>query len=208
MTKKTFWQHVDDLMIRFREYGELITRAVFFCFFLYLRIFIHDLIALVGRWRFLPPDFWPSWVLNFAVLLTGLLLVGGIRDFYLEKKGVTTGKKEKVATIAAVTDAPDKIGEEDQLSVEKATSRELRRVLWIAATVFIYIYTLPIVGYFVATFLLPIAHLLYFKERRVILYVLFPLSAVGSIYILFTQLLAAPLPRGVGIFYDFSALFY
>ncbi len=209
MTMAIIWQQVDKLMIRLREYGELIVRFLFFCFFLYLRIFIHDLMHMaLARWRFLPPDFWPGWVLNIAVLLTGILLVGGVRDFYLKKKLLRDEKKEEPVIDEVKTEVSNNMESEDQSVVQEATSKELRRLLWIVGMIFIYIYMLPRVGYFVATFIFPIAYLIYFKERRIILYVVFPIFAVGMIYLLFTQILISPLPRGIGIFYDFSNLFY
>ncbi len=206
MLKLKLLQQVDTLMVRLRSYSELIIRAVFFFFFLYLRVFIHDLMDMaLARWRFLPPDLWPSWVLNIAILLSGILLVGGIKDYYLEKKGSQKAKDEEIKLPVDSEVATD---EEDQQLVEEATSKELIRVLVFVTMVFIYIFLLPRLGYFVTTFLFPIAYLLYFKERRLIYYIVFPVASVGGIYILFTKLLAAPLPRGIGIFYEFSTLIH
>lgn len=82
-------QQVDKIMFRLRRYREIIISGVLFCFFLFLRIFMHifvDAEVSVARWRFIAPDFWPIWILNFAVVISAAILFNAIKDTYREIK--------------------------------------------------------------------------------------------------------------------------
>jgi hypothetical protein len=186
-------QQVDKVMLRLRRYREIIVTGILFCFFLFLRIFIHSFVDVdVGgaRWRFIAPDFWPIWILNFAVLISAGILFSAIKDVYKEIKDSA---------------AKQPIGEP---ATEMPTAKELGRTLGVVGITLVYLYLMPILGFFVSTIVFGIVYLLFLRERQAVTLISAPIFLVLLIYIVFTQLLVVPLPRGIGIFYAISTFLY
>jgi hypothetical protein len=184
-------QLVDRMMIRVRKYREVIVSGALLCFFLYLRLFIGSFMNLtIKRWRFVGPDFWPNWILNFAILITAFLLISSIRDVYLASKGAGS---ECV---------------EEEPAAEEATCNELGRTLGVVGITFVYLYLIRTIGFIVATIMFGIIYLLFLRERRPLILFSIPTVLVLLIYVVFTKVLTVPLPRGTGIFRTISNFFY
>jgi hypothetical protein len=218
---------VDELMIKYRKYGELLVAAVLLIFFLGLRLFINIFINLtVERWRFVSPAVWPNWVLIMGIILSALLFYNAIKELRSSKE---EGDKDKdlpeagsleyeaalreeyqpaerkalsIAELEALADARAKIQE------EKATASELIRLVSVLVLTFIYLYLIRIMGFITSTFLFSFAYLILLKERRLPVIIVSPILLVVVIWYIFTQVLVVPLPRGIGFFMIISNLFY
>lgn len=223
---KVILEKIDTFMIKHRKYGELIVAIVLFIFFLGMRIFIGSFMDLsIERWRFVSPAFWPGWVLLFGAILSAFFIYNaykklqcdqgdelhgdlpekcdtGEREEALRERFQTKGKTLSLKELEALAEA--------KISSEKdpSTSSELVRMISVIVLVFIYLYSIRIMGFITCTLLFSILYLILLKERRPLLLGTAPFILVAIIYFVFTQLLVVPLPRGVGIFHIISSYFY
>ena len=201
-----------------REYGDLLLAILFLLLFLYLRINIDELVA-VGRVRgFVDPTFWPSWILNAAVVCSALLTV----RLLLEKRKGPRKADERDEPSSPVGTGPEAAegepsgrvegtSEPAQVATSAAGLSNGAHLLWwlgIPALLFGFIYALRYAGFVPATLTFGVLYTLYLRERNPLIVLGLPAVVVGVILFVFTQLLSVPLPRGVGIFHTFSLWFY
>jgi len=127
------------------------------------------------------PTFWPRLLLGAMILLSGSVSVGLIRRIAREKawgEALMTMDRGKVRFFAAIG-------------------------LGVA-----YLFLLPILGFIAVTpvFMIAFMVLLGEKSKGWIIGVSIAMTAV--IVVLFTKAMYVPLPRGAGLFRNFSLLFY
>jgi len=218
---------LDDLMIKCREYGEMIVAVVLFLFFTVMRVFIGSFMDLsVERWRFVSPAVWPGWVLLIGVVLSAFLIYNayvGLRkkneeeaeeaetisaeDAYAREMALRA-KFQKEGKILSVRELEALADEQIKATAEKATSKELLRLLSVLVVTFIYLYLIRIMGFITSTLIFSFVYLLLLKEKRPLVLAIAPAALVAVIWFVFTRLLVVPLPRGTGFFMSISNLFY
>jgi hypothetical protein len=217
---------LDDLMIKWRRYGELTVAAVLLVFFLGARLFIGEFINLqVKKWRFVSPAFWPGWTLLIGAVLAAVLLYGAYRKIkdkqacespetqengrYLVEETESSLRggllKDGRALSPRELEAPEAASKAQE---EQPTSRELVRFVLIVGLSFIYLYLIQIMGFITSTALFGFAYLFLLRERRALVLVITPLAMVAVILVVFTKVLVVSVPRGIGFFRDVSNLFY
>lgn len=64
-------------------------------------------------------------------------------------------------------------------------------------TMIIYIFLIPVIGYYLATFLMILSFLLLVKFKHKILLILVPIIGILLIYLIFDLLLNVPIPMGL-----------
>ncbi len=222
---KSITAAIDDLMIKTRKYGELIVAVVIFLFFLGMRLFISSFMDLsVERWRFVSPAFWPGWVLVIGIVLSAFYVynayqdlkkangdqeqddLNGLSDY--DREMALRAKYQKDGKVLSVKEIEALADEQIKASEEKATSKELLRLITILVVTFIYLYVIRIMGFITSTLIFSFAYLLLLKEKRPLVLIIAPLALVAVIWFVFTRLLVVPLPRGTGFFMMISNFFY
>jgi cytochrome b subunit of formate dehydrogenase len=217
---------LDDLMVKGRKYGELIVAVVLFLFFSGMRVFIGSFMDLsVERWRFVSPAVWPGWVLLIGAVLSAFLIYNaytGLRnengeeaeenvvsaeDAY-EREMALRAKYQKEGRILSVRELEALAEEQIKATAEKATSKELLRLVLVVVVTFIYLYLIRIMGFITSTLIFSFVYLLILKEKRPLVLAIAPVALVAVIWFVFTRLLVVPLPRGTGFFMSISNLFY
>ncbi len=217
---------LDSIMLKYRKYGELIVATVLFIFFSGMRIFIGSFMDLsIERWRFVSPAFWPGWVLLFGAILSAVLVYNAYKKLKADqeesskedlpaagdsddRENVLRDKFQKKGKRLSLRELEDLAEAQTKSEQEKPTSKELVRMVGVIGLVFIYLYLIRIMGFISSTFIFSIFYLLLLQERRPLILATAPIVLVGVIYLVFTQLLVVPLPRGVGIFQLISNFFY
>lgn len=128
----------------------------------------------------LGPDFWPQLVLGVIVILSGILVFFDFLSRRIEKP-VTEFSEGKPHT---------------------------KRLILAIILTLSYGFSVPWLGFLLSIFILQILFLLVLSEKKVIVIVFLPLGLTVSIYLIFIKILYIPLPRGSGVFLQFSRLFY
>jgi len=128
-------------------------------------------------------------ILYTATILTAFILLSSILQF---KKG--KGKE-----------APEKA-----LSPEELASRKKQRniVVLCAVVTLAYIFVMQGIGFALATFLYVLAFILVLGERRKWVLMISPVVVTALILVVFSRLIAMPLPKGMGFFADLSRFFF
>ena len=218
-------QKIDDLMLKYRKYGELAVAITVFAFFLSMRIFIGQFMDLsIERWRFVSPAFWPGLILLFGAILSAVFVYNAFQKLRLEQEAEQTKEQPELESSDHETLLRDKFQKEGvRLSLKElealaeakmrrdeaqSTSKELIRMIGTIGLVFVYLYLIRFMGFISSTLVFSFFYLVLLKERRPLLLAIAPLALVAVIYLIFTQLLVVPLPRGVGIFHSISGFFY
>ncbi|MCL4439228.1 MAG: tripartite tricarboxylate transporter TctB family protein [Firmicutes bacterium] len=136
------------------------------------------------QYRYVDSGFWPKIVLAVLIFLAIMLVIESVR------------KKRHLQVIG-------------QGGVEKQEREGLVRMLGAGALLLVYIFIgLQYVGFVLSTLLFTVAFMVLLGNRRPLPLVLTPLLITGLSVAVFSRMLLVPLPRGVGIFYLFSFLFY
>jgi hypothetical protein len=221
---KNITETIDNMMIKYRDYGGLIVAVVLFIFFFSMRVFIRSFMDLsIERWRFISPAFWPGWVLLFGLVLSAFLVYSEYQklrarqmkgpreelpeDSY-EREMTLRAKYQKGGAILSVRELEALADAQIKATQEKSTSTELFRLFSVLLLTFIYLYMIRIMGFIVSTLFFSVGYLFLLKERRPLVLIISPLALIAVIWIVFTRLLVVPLPRGVGIFQLISNFFY
>ena len=209
-----------------RPHQEILMGAVMLAVFIYMRIQLDGLVQGRRGAAYLDPDFWPGWLLNILILLVLIYLVQSIvRAVRSPQVAVTAQTLAEDGEPAAVADEPtaDADGEapapapaqpqEEGPSEDDATSASTARKNLVAlmtgfALIFALIFLMPRLGFVPSAVLFAVAFLLTVGERRWYIIALVPTGLLALILYVFTRLLVVPLPRGQGVFLEFSTFFY
>jgi len=168
--------------------GEIIGNAVILAFFLFLLI---DSLKLheIRRFGEMGSGFWPILILSAAVLLSAFLLLSSILKF---RKG--KGKEES---------------EENLSPAELASRKKQRNIVVLCAVVTLgYIFVMQGIGFALATFLYVLAFVFVLGERRKSVLIVSPVLVTALILVVFSRLIAMPLPKGMGFFADLSRFLF
>jgi putative tricarboxylic transport membrane protein len=166
--------------------GEVILSAfclVFFTFMFYESLELRG----VGRFGEVGSGFWPLLSLGVAMILSLIWLVTNYRLYSKEK-----GQPREHRTPEAVAEA---------WSSRKKVGLSL-------ICLFCYIIITPWIGFLLSTILFILAFILSLDERRKTVLIISPPLITAVIILVFAKFITIPLPKGVGIFAEFSRLFY
>ena len=166
--------------------GEMVFGALCVAFFSFM---FYEAVQLrgVGRFGEVGSGFWPMLSLGVSVLLSLCWLIVTFRKFFREK-----GK-------AAEEPPPEMIAE--------AWSRR-KKVALSVVCILVYIVVMPWIGFVLSTFLFIPVFALALEERRKLVLILSPLLVTAIAIFVFARFISIPFPKGVGIFTEFSRLFY
>lgn len=185
-----------------RAEQELVTAVVLLVGSLYLRLNITDFVTGRRGAGYVDPDFWPGWLLNVIIVSSALytLQAWRKRSSATDASGVATAS-ERVA--APGTAAPETKGLH-----EVAVSGSILKLVLGFVILWAYVYGMTRVGFVPSTFLFSLVFLRFVGERRPLMLAAIPVTILVAILGVFTRLLVVPLPRGNGIFLEFSTFFY
>jgi hypothetical protein len=166
--------------------GEVVLSAVCLVFFSFM---FYEALELrgVGRFGEVGSGFWPLLSLGVSTILSLIWLMTNIRKYSREKQDT----KEK----------PEPESAAEAWSRRKKVGSSLVCLLC-------YIVILPWIGFILSTMLFILAFILALDERRKTVLVISPLLITAVIIVVFAKFITMPLPKGVGIFAEFSRLFY
>jgi putative tricarboxylic transport membrane protein len=186
---------------RLSGHHEVAAAVILLAAFAFLRLRI-DAFVPPGRGRtVLPPDAWPGAILTLAVVLSAAYLVQTLRRALggeallptATPLGPTADDAEAVAR-AAEADNPD--------------AAQLWRLAAGFGLLFAYIYLMSMMGFVPVTVLFCVAFLLMVGERRWWMVAAIPAAVTVVVLVVFTRVLVVPLPRGQGVFLEFSTFLY
>ena len=181
-----------------RAEQELATALLILGIALYARLNIESFITGRRGAGFVDPDFWPGWLLNVIIVSAGFYALQSWR------KRSAGSDPSGIATVKERIDAKDEV----EGLHEVAVSGSLVRLVLGFAILWAYIYSMTRVGFLPSTFVFSLVFLWFVGERRPVVLVAIPVTIVGAILGVFTRLLVVPLPRGTGVFLEFSTFFY
>jgi putative tricarboxylic transport membrane protein len=166
--------------------GEIVLSAVCLAFFSFM---FYESLELrgVGRFGEVGSGFWPLLSLGFATILSLVWLMTNLRKYSREKQKT----EEKPAPESAA----------------EAWSRR-KKVGSSLVCLFCYIVIIPWIGFLLSTMLFILTFILALDERRKTVLIISPLLITAAIIVVFAKFITIPLPKGVGIFAEFSRLFY
>lgn len=164
--------------------GEIFVSAfciVFFSFMFYQAYLLHG----VGRFGEMGSGFWPMLFLGVSIALSGGWFVKSLL-------------------------AVRRSGSPPRPSAEEAAAAYARRrkVGLSILCLFAYILAMPWIGFAAATFLFVLFFVLSLEERRKAVLILSPFLVTAIVILVFAKFVAIAFPKGVGIFAEFSRLFY
>jgi putative tricarboxylic transport membrane protein len=166
--------------------GEIVFSAfsvAFFSFMLYEAFKLHG----VGRFGEVGSGFWPMLSLGVSVLLSLCWFM------------VTLGKFSK---------AKDKAAEEPTAEAISAAGSRRKKVALGVICIFVYIVVMPWIGFILSTLLFIPVFAFALEERRKKVLIISPFLITAITVLVFAKFITIPFPKGVGIFAEFSRLFY
>ena len=166
--------------------GEIVLGAfcvAFFSFMFYEAVKLHG----VGRFGEVGSGFWPMLSLGVSVLLSLGWLIATLGKFF-RAKGEALEESSPEAS-ADLRSRWKKVG----LSI---------------VCIFGYILVMPWIGFILSTFLFVPLFALALDERRKLVLIISPFLVTAITILVFAKFIAIPFPKGVGIFVEFSRLFY
>lgn len=164
--------------------GEIIFFGICVAFF---GLMLIQAIGLMGQGRpgEIGSGLWPLLALGASAVLSVVLLVSSIQ------------KSRRAAPAEAPT--AEALAEKRRQWVTVALS---------CACFLVYMVAVPWVGFILATFLFIPAFALALGERRKMVLLVAPVLLTAIIVGVFAKFITIPFPKGVGVFADFSRLFY
>jgi hypothetical protein len=81
-------------------------------------------------------------------------------------------------------------------------------VILCAVVTLVYIFAMQAIGFGLATFLYVLAFVFVLGERRKSVLIVSPVLVTALILVVFSRLIAMPLPKGMGFFADLSRFFF
>lgn len=130
-------------------------------------------------------DFWPKIIFGTMALITGTLVVRGL----LGLKG-------------------DGVSEDASFTMTTEHWMSVLRVTIMAALIVGFFFAFQYVGFILATFSFLLLASFVIPYRHNLIRVGFAAGFTVLLVLFFTQALQLPLPRGVGVFYNFNLLFF
>ena len=167
--------------------GEIVLSAgclVFFSFMFYEALELRS----VGRSGEVGSGFWPLLSLAVTTILSLVWLIKNLRQYAKEKGG--TG--EPPSTPEAMAEA----------------WRRRRKIALCSACLLGYIVITPWIGFILSTILFVLAFVIALEEKRIWVLIISPPMITAVIIAVFAKFITMPLPRGVGVFAEFSRFFY
>jgi putative tricarboxylic transport membrane protein len=164
--------------------GEVIFFAVCVVFFSFMFYDGLDL-RTHGRSGEIGSALWPLMALGASTLLSASLLISSIKK--LRQAG------------AAEDLTPEAIAEKKRQRITVALS---------VACFLLYLVVIPWIGFILSTFIYIPAFALALGERRRSVIFISPFLLTAIIVAVFAKFITIPFPKGVGIFAEFSRLFY
>jgi putative tricarboxylic transport membrane protein len=166
--------------------GEIVFSALCVCFFsfmFYEAAKLHD----VGRFGEVGSGFWPMLSLAGAVILSLCWLIMNLVRFFRSKsEPAEEPSSEMIAEIRG----------------------RRRKVVLSIFCILAYIVFMQWIGFILSTFLFVPAFAMALEERRKLVLVLSPFLVSAITIFVFARFISIPFPKGVGLFTEFSRLFY
>jgi putative tricarboxylic transport membrane protein len=144
------------------------------------------------RYANVDSDFWPKLVFGLLAILSAVLM---IRHLIVEP----FWKPGPAEIIAQADDEPVSPG---------LTAPQIARLAIMAGLILAYFFGLQYMGFVVATILFLFAGSFVLPYRRYVIQAVFPIVFTFGMALFFSNVLSLPLPRGEGVFYDFSLLLF
>ena len=166
--------------------GEIVLSAVCLAFFSFM---FYEALELrgVGRFGEVGSGFWPLLSLGVATILSLAWLMINLGKYSRDKQ--KTEEKSETESAAEAWSRRKKVG----LSL---------------VSLLCYIVIIPLIGFLLSTILFILAFILALDERRKAVLLVSPPLITVVIILVFAKFITIPLPKGVGIFAEFSRLFY
>jgi putative tricarboxylic transport membrane protein len=165
--------------------GEIIFSAVCIAFFGFMLFETFELLGQ-GRPGEVGSGLWPFMALAISTLLSVLMLISNIR------KSKAAGPGAQGLTAEAV-----------------AEKRRARITVTLSIVCFLaYIIVTPWIGFIIATLLYILVFALILGERRRWVLAISPVLMTAVIMGVFAKFITIPFPKGIGVFAEFSRLFY
>lgn len=167
--------------------GEIVLSAVCLAFFLFM---FSEAFQLRGEGRSgeVGSAFWPLLSLGVTTILSLIWLIGNLRRYFREKKGSAEQPPTPEAAAAAWG--------------------RRKKIALCSICLLAYIIVAPLIGFILSTVLFILAFILALGEKRRAVLILSPPVITAAVIIIFAKFILMPLPKGVGIFAEFSRLFY
>ena len=167
--------------------GEIVLSAVCLTFFSFM---FYEALALrgVGRFGEVGSGFWPLLSLGIATILSLIWLLTNLRR-YSREKGKTA---EEILTPEAIV----------------AAWRRRRKIALCSVCLLGYIIIMPWIGFILSTILFILTFVLALEEKRKWVFIISPLLITAVVIVVFAKFITIALPRGMGIFSEFSRFFY
>jgi putative tricarboxylic transport membrane protein len=175
---------VDRFLRTIRPYSEVIVLSVLLVAVVWLRLFLPELITVrrIQGWIVLGPDAWPRTLINLALVCLGGLIALALFDL---RRKLTEGMEE-----------------------DGASAADLGRWFVIIGLIAAYITLLPYGGFILSTLAFGVSYCAVVGLRKPIEMLGLPAGFLLVSFLLFTQLLSVPLPRGVGVLRQLSYFVY
>jgi hypothetical protein len=167
--------------------GEIVLSAVCLAFFSFM---FYEALELrgVGRFGEVGSGFWPLLSLGVTMILSLIWLLANLRQ-YSREKGKTA---EESPTPEAIVEA----------------WRRRKKIALCSVCLLAYIILTPWIGFILSTILFILTFVLALEEKRKLVLIISPLLITAVIIVVFAKFITIPLPRGVGMFAEFSRFFY
>jgi putative tricarboxylic transport membrane protein len=167
--------------------GEIVLSAVCLVFFSFM---FYEALELrgVGRFGEVGSGFWPLLSLGVTTILSLIWLLANLRQ-YSREKGKTA---EESPTPEAIVEA----------------WRRRKKIALCSVCLLAYIILTPWIGFILSTILFILTFVLALEEKRKLVLIISPLLITAVIIVVFAKFITIPLPRGVGMFAEFSRFFY
>jgi len=172
--------------------GEVVFSAVCVVFFGFMAVQTLELLGK-GRPSEMGSGSWPMLLLSAGAMLSlGLLALNLIK--FLKKRNAGEARIPAGAAGGAGEDG--------------AAASVRKKVSLCIVALLLYILILPYAGFVLSTGLFALGCMWALEERRPWVLVGSPILITALVLVVFAKFISMPLPKGVGLFADFSRLFY
>jgi putative tricarboxylic transport membrane protein len=167
--------------------GEIVLSAVCLAFFAFM---FYEALELrgVGRFGEVGSGFWPLLSLGVTTVLSLIWLANNLRQYAREKGKSFEAPPSREAMVEAW--------------------RRRRKIALCSVCLLGYIIVTPWIGFILSTILFILAFVLALDEKRKSVLIISPLLITTAIIVVFAKFITIPLPKGVGMFAEFSRFFY